>query len=426
MKPSGLVLDTGACHGFQDLALAQNEDQDRNGHNHNGNGGHLTGTGDTASLDLLQSEDQGLFRLGVDDRASGVVPQALHGEDDDRQPGRLYVGHHDAPEDAELAGAVDVSGFDQGGGQTLHELLHHEQTDGSSKGGQQQGPVSVDHAQLGHDHVVRDTRYVAGEHQGGGDHVEEEAAAGEVVLGQNEGRHGGDDQVAEGTNSSDKHRVDNVAAEGHPALAHGNDQVREVVQRGMLGENRGRETEELIQRLQGGADSEHQRESHQAGHGSQHDVDADITADGTVGMAALDQVLLRLDDALAAHFGQTVKLFSTTADAGLVVPHLVHVVVDLQAVGKHEDVFVAVLHLHGDGGGHTAVTDVLEDFHFGIGEFQWELFACEASDLIFGDQFAAVFLPLENQGTAGLIHRFTHIRYPPFPVRQKLPSCTES
>ena len=242
-------------------------------------------------------------------------------------------------------------------------------------------------------------------------------------VGQHEGSHGSDDQVAEGAQEGDQHRVQQVTAEGHPALAHGHDQVREVVQRGMLGEDGRGETEQFVQGLQSGADGKDQREGHGQGHNRQQQVNADVAADGAVGMTALDQMLLGLFDLFAAKLSQAVQFIRTALAGGLEGPVGVNVVIHLHAGAQHEHIFLFVRHLHGDGGGHPAVAHILQCTDVGKLEFVdgVTLFVDKDGTVLLtyqltGSHFFAVVI----QGTLGFDdHVFTHIRYPPFPEQQK-------
>ena len=175
--------------------------------------------------------------------------------------------------------------------------------------------------------------------------------------------------MAEGTKEGNGHGVGQVTAEGHPALTHGHQQVGEVIQRGVLGQNRGREAEQFIQRLQGGTNGEDQREGHHQAHQRQHDVDADVTAHRAVGVTALDDVLLDLLHLFAAELSQTAKFIGAAVVLQrLVEPEFVHVVVDFLAFDQKEAVLAFVLHLGSHSAGQAAMTDIAELLELGVGD----------------------------------------------------------
>ena len=363
-----LILDTGGGHCLQDPALAQDEDEDGDGNNHNLRRGASAGTGNAAGQQLVQGVYQGFLGFGVDHGSRRGVPKALDTEDDHGQPCRFHVRHHDIPEDSECARAVNGSRLNQGSRQAFHELLHQEHTDRCRERRKDQGPVGVDHAQAAHDQVVRNAGHIAGEHQARGNHGEECPSARELVFCQHERRHTRDHQVSERTDKCDQDGIDQVAAEGNPALSHQDKQIGEVV-RCRLGRPYGwREPEELIQRLEAVADQENQREYHQDREKNQNQVNPDIAADGPVWMPPGNQVLFWHLDLLTAQLRQTVELITSgPGHHRLICPVLIHMVIKLQTVVQVEDIPAVVLQDYGNLAGCAAPADPVHPVHPRVG-----------------------------------------------------------
>ena len=261
-RPPLLIFQTGCRHCFENLALAEDENQYRHSHDDDRNCRRLPRAGNAARLNLLERVDERLLRLGVDDGGRLGVPEVLDGEDDERQPRGLDVGHDNRPENAEFLCTVDFRGLNQRHGQPFHELLHQEQPNRRGERGQDDRPVRIDKVQARHGQVVRYRGDVAVEHQRRHDKGEKLLAEREIVLRQHIRREGRNQQMPQCTHEGDDDGVGDVAREGNPALPHRDEKVREVVDGGVAREERRREAEQLIQRFQRGRNGEHQRKRH--------------------------------------------------------------------------------------------------------------------------------------------------------------------
>ena len=140
-----------------------------------------------------------LVRVDHDDqRPEEVLPGALEGEDRVGRQRRRAQRQHDAPEDPELAGAVDPGGVEQVVGDRQHVLPEQEDAEGADRAGHDQAPVGVEPAvaAVAHpvvaaeerdvldDDVVRDQRDLAGHHHRRQEQHEDRVAAGKLPLGE--------------------------------------------------------------------------------------------------------------------------------------------------------------------------------------------------------------------------------------------------
>ena len=174
--------------------------------------------------------------------------------------------------------------------------------------------------------------------------------------------------MSERTDKGNQNGVDQVPAEGNPALPHQDKQVGEVVGCGLGRPHGRREPEEFIQRLQAVADQEYQRKHHQDGKDHQDQVNPDVAADGPVGMAPGNQVLFGHLDLLAAQFRQAVELIAAgPGHHRFVNPVFVHMVVEFQAVVQVKDIPAVVLQDYGNLTGSAAPADPVHPVHPRVG-----------------------------------------------------------
>ena len=336
------------------------------------------------------------------------------------------------PEHAEGAGPVNGGCFNQRRRQAFHELLHQEQSDGSCEGRKDQRPVGVDHPQLAHDQVVRNSGHVAGEHQAGRNHREEGFSAREFIFRQHKGSHACDHKMPESTDECNEHRIDKVPAEGHKALAHRHKQISEVVRRGMGRPYGRREPEELVQGFQGRADLEKQRERHCNADEEQHQVNPDIPGDGAVRVAAGNQVFLRHLDLFAPQLGKPVQLISACPGRNRFIrPVLIHMVVYLQAIVQVKDIAAVILEDDRHLAAGSSAPDIVHAVQPGVMPLHQRIrfpFFVEGCAGIRGNKRPAILLAGDGfhrtSGFDGI--QLTHLRYLPFPARQQSLSCTES
>ena len=115
------------------------------------------------------------------------------------------------------------------------------------------------------------------EHQRIDDHVEEELASREFQLRQRICRHGGQQQVAEGTRHGHEDRVEDVTGERNVVIAHQREQVAEVGCGRLLHIEARREHPEFIKRLHGLHDDVVHRQEHERAHDDQEKVDTEVT-----------------------------------------------------------------------------------------------------------------------------------------------------
>ena len=259
------------------------EDNDRDAHHDDGGRRRRAGTRDAAGHDLGQSVVEGLQILALDEHVGARIPKPLEGENNQGQPCRLDQRHDNAPKGAPFAGAVNAGGFQQRVGNAgLHELLHQIQPEGGGEGWKNQGGKSVDHMQLGHDEKAGHLGDGRAEHQRQHDDPENQILPGEMMLGQRVRAQGGDDHMPRRAHHRHKQGVEQVAGEGHPAVAHHLEQVRKIFHRGIFHEKPRRIHPQLIQRLEGVADGVHQRQGHEQPHQRHHHHNRQIATQRTV------------------------------------------------------------------------------------------------------------------------------------------------
>ena len=280
---ASLILHARGGHGLDDVGLGNDEHRHRHGHHDEGNCGRHARTRDTAGNQLGKHVGQGLKLLGVDEHAAGGAPHLLEGEDDQGDPRRLTQGHDDLPVDGELLRAVDGSGLQQGIRDLADEVLHQVQAQGAADGGQDDGPVGVNQPQVGHDEVVGDGGHGAGEHQRVHDQLAHHAAAGEFVLRQGEGSQGAQHHRAEGAQARDDDGVEDVAGQRNVEALQDEGEVEEVVHRGVVNGQLGRENEDLAHGLEGVDDRVDQREQGEQAEGAQENHQCDIHAQRAAG-----------------------------------------------------------------------------------------------------------------------------------------------
>ena len=177
---------------------AGDDDQCRTGEHDLPRGGQAVGDGQLGDRD-----HQRVLGVGAQeqDGPEEVVPA---GDERERRPGGqrgLHDGHHDAPEDPELAAAVDARGVDDFIRHGEHVLAQVEDTDGRRHTGDDQRPEAVDHAHPSHDDEQRDGARLRADHHGGDDEIEQRVSAGEAVLG--EGKPGQRAEKQRGDGSDD-------------------------------------------------------------------------------------------------------------------------------------------------------------------------------------------------------------------------------
>ncbi len=88
------------------------------------------------------------------------------GDHAEGQHGRHRERQHDAPQDLELAQAVDPGGVHQVVGHGLEELAHQEDAEGREDEGQDEGGIAVEQADLVEHDVARDGRHLGRDHAG--------------------------------------------------------------------------------------------------------------------------------------------------------------------------------------------------------------------------------------------------------------------
>ena len=193
-----------------------------------------------------------------------------------------------------------------------------------------------------------------------------------------------------------------------------------------------RETEKLIQRFQGGADLEEQREYHRRADNDQQQINADITGNGTVRMAPGNQMLFGYLNLFAAQFRKAVQLIAAGPVCHrLVSPVLVNLAVDLQAVIQIENIAAVILQDNRYLAADSAPADVVEPVHAGVFPFNQRsilsLFI-KCSPAFSGNHVTFIFLAGDgfhnSVGSYGIL--FTHVRFPPFQAIRQLLFCTES
>ena len=117
--------------------MGDEEDED-DGYDHHGGGGHeevpacAAGEGG-AEHGEAEGDGELVGVLGeVEEGAHEVVPGADEGKDGDGGEGGLGEREHDAPVDDDFAGAVDVGGIGELGGEGAEELTQEEDVEGAA------------------------------------------------------------------------------------------------------------------------------------------------------------------------------------------------------------------------------------------------------------------------------------------------------
>ena len=123
-----------------------------------------------------------------------VVPFAQERQDRQRAQRRSGDGQNDPPEGAEIAGAVDAGGVQQGVRQALHILPHHKQREHIGDAGKDLHLIGVEPADFGEDQIQRRDIEFGRDHHGDQQHQEQRVAAPEPIFGKGEAGQRGDEQ----------------------------------------------------------------------------------------------------------------------------------------------------------------------------------------------------------------------------------------
>ena len=220
-------------------------------HDHRRRHGRAVARVGVGRSDLGHRLGQGLELLVVHDIGGQAVPQVDELEDDDRDDRRLDAGEHDAEEHPMLVGTVDLRSLQHAVGQLGDKLAHQEQTQGHADAGQQVCQIGVKDVQLGDDDEGGHEGHLVDEEQTQHNHAENQVPAGKVMLGQRVGSHAGYQHMQSRTQHRDEQRVEQITGQRHPHVRQDAEHLAVVVHHRTAHIERGRETEDLLNGLQG-------------------------------------------------------------------------------------------------------------------------------------------------------------------------------
>ncbi len=216
-----LAFETADGDALDEVALGDEEDED-DGYDHHGGSGHeevpagAAGEG-SAEHGEAEGDCELVGVLGeVEEGAHEIVPGADEGEDGDGGEGGFGKGEHDAPVDGDFAGAVDVGGVGELGGEGAEELAQEEDVESAAakEEGHGEGEDGVDPADAAEDDELGNHGDDAGQHDGGEQDGEPDVAAGKVDAGEAVGAKGGRDEDGDLVQQQDNDGVADIERKG--------------------------------------------------------------------------------------------------------------------------------------------------------------------------------------------------------------------